>query len=168
MMEKVLEMKPCKECGKLFRPKSNKTIYCDGEHYRPCPVCGKPVFAKYLSDPARCCSGVCRAELGRRNKGEAPKEIVADTTSLLDVAATPVEELTTIKIDLDNIPKKTYVGKDSDGFISGHEYHINVTVSNTVYDVEAVYDATEGKPVSLHTAYNSKSTYYKKFKSVNQ
>lgn len=153
MMEKVLEMKPCKECGKLFRPKSNKTIYCDGEHYRPCPVCSKPVFAKYLSDPARCCSGVCRAELGRRNKGEAPKAIV-------------VAEPAPVKLDLDNIPKKAYAGKDADGFISGHEYHVNVAVSNTVYDVEAVYDATEGKEVKLHTAFSSKSSYYKKFKSV--
>ena len=63
-----LEMKKCKECGKMFMPTSNKQKYCSADHYRPCPVCGKPVFAKYLSDPARCCSGVCKSKLGKLNK----------------------------------------------------------------------------------------------------
>ena len=63
-----LEMKKCKECGKMFMPTSNKQKYCSEDHYRPCPVCGKLVFAKYLSDPARCCSGVCKSKLGKLNK----------------------------------------------------------------------------------------------------
>lgn len=63
----VLEMKNCKECGKLFRPRSKNSVYCDGIHFRPCPVCGKPVEAKYLSDPARCCSNECKAQYRRSN-----------------------------------------------------------------------------------------------------
>jgi len=63
----VLEMKNCKECGKLFRPKSKNSVYCDDLHFRPCPVCGKPVEAKYLSDPARCCSNECKAQYRRSN-----------------------------------------------------------------------------------------------------
>ena len=63
-----MEMKKCKECGSLFMPTSNKQKYCSAKHYRPCPVCGKAVYAKYLSDPARCCSGVCKSKLGKLNK----------------------------------------------------------------------------------------------------
>lgn len=70
MSRTELTLKICKECGKEFMPKaSNKERYCTRDHYRPCPVCGKPVFAKYLSDPARCCSGACRFVYGMKNKG---------------------------------------------------------------------------------------------------
>lgn len=58
-----MEMKKCKECGKLFMPKSTRSQYCDDLHYRPCPACGKPVEAKYLSDPPRCCSRTCSRQL---------------------------------------------------------------------------------------------------------
>lgn len=44
------EMRACKECGKMFMPKGREK-YCSDVHYRPCPVCGTPVVAKYLSDP---------------------------------------------------------------------------------------------------------------------
>lgn len=67
-----MEMKKCKECGKLFTPKSTRSQYCDRLHYRPCPVCGKPVEAKYLSDPARCCSKMCQQELKNLNSGHKP------------------------------------------------------------------------------------------------
>lgn len=67
-----LEMKKCKECGKLFTPKSAQSVYCDDIHFRPCPVCGKAVEAKYLSDPARCCSKECSA-VARAQKKEAEK-----------------------------------------------------------------------------------------------
>lgn len=49
-----MELRKCKECGKMFQPKGREQ-YCSDIHYRPCPVCGKPVIAKYLSDPARRC-----------------------------------------------------------------------------------------------------------------
>lgn len=47
-------MKKCKECGKLFVPKGREN-YCSDVHYRPCPICGKPVEVKYFSDPPRKC-----------------------------------------------------------------------------------------------------------------
>lgn len=55
-----MELRKCKECGKMFEPKGREQ-YCSDVHYRPCPVCGKPVIAKYLSDPARRCEG-CRGK----------------------------------------------------------------------------------------------------------
>lgn len=63
-----MDMKKCKECGKLFVPKSKNSVYCDAIHYRPCPVCGKLVEAKYLSDPPRTCSTECRKQVSKSSK----------------------------------------------------------------------------------------------------
>lgn len=78
-----MEMKKCKECGKLFMPKSMRSQYCDDLHYRPCPVCGKKVEAKYLSDPPRCCSKECQ-QVMRKNtasKSTKPASAVAKPTA---------------------------------------------------------------------------------------
>lgn len=53
-------IKICKECGQEFVPDSPRQIYCKREHYRPCPICGKPVKAVYLNEAPRCCSSICR------------------------------------------------------------------------------------------------------------
>ena len=60
-MEVKLKMntRRCKECGKEFVPRTERQQYCDNEHFRPCPVCGKLVVVKYLSDPPRTCSKQC-------------------------------------------------------------------------------------------------------------
>ena len=50
----MAELRKCKECGKLFQPKGREQ-YCSDTHYRPCPICGTPVVATYLSDPPRRC-----------------------------------------------------------------------------------------------------------------
>ena len=49
-----MDMRKCKECGKMFQPKGREQ-YCPDIHYRPCSECGEPVIAKYLSDPPRRC-----------------------------------------------------------------------------------------------------------------
>lgn len=57
----------CKECGEWFTPVSSRQQFCKKPHYRPCPICGKPVLVKQFSDIARTCSEKCRRELARRN-----------------------------------------------------------------------------------------------------
>lgn len=54
-------IKICKHCGKQFETNNPQKIYCDGPHYRPCPVCGKPVIMidNDFSRPPRCCSNEC-------------------------------------------------------------------------------------------------------------
>ena len=61
-----LALRKCKECGELFKPVSVRQQYCKKVHYRPCPVCGKLIEAKVLSDPPRCCSIECTK--ARRNQ----------------------------------------------------------------------------------------------------
>lgn len=60
------DKKRCKECGELFTPKSAKQVYCDKDHFRPCPVCGNPVKVTHFSDPPRCCSIECTKERRKR------------------------------------------------------------------------------------------------------
>lgn len=60
----------CKICGKLFDRVGNG-VYCNGPHYRPCPVCGTPVAYQRPSDPYNCCSKECtdkRADESKKNK----------------------------------------------------------------------------------------------------
>ena len=57
----------CELCGKEFERRSN-AIYCDGPHYRPCPVCGKPVPFKNPGEPIKCCSKEYQGQMGRKRK----------------------------------------------------------------------------------------------------
>lgn len=99
---KLADLKPgeklCKECGQPFIPKGRES-YCTRTHYRPCPVCGKPVEAKYLSDPARCCSKECQA-IARSNKKKstevAPAKPAVTTEATSNVVAKqPAKEVET-------------------------------------------------------------------------
>lgn len=57
--------KVCKLCGKEFYPKNNTSIYCDGPHYKQCPICGKSVEIKKGEESLeyKCCSVECSNKL---------------------------------------------------------------------------------------------------------
>lgn len=57
--------KICAHCGQPFETNSTQKIYCNREHYRPCPVCGKPVkmIDNDFSRPPKCCSTECSHKL---------------------------------------------------------------------------------------------------------
>lgn len=55
--------KICELCGKEFVPRNNTQRYCDDDHFRPCPICGKLVKIKAVYDEARCCSVECTNKL---------------------------------------------------------------------------------------------------------
>lgn len=57
------EIRTCLLCGKEFHPISNTTLYCNGPHYKPCPICGKPVLIKYPYQPTPGCSTECTNKL---------------------------------------------------------------------------------------------------------
>ena len=76
-VSEMSEMRKCKECGKMFMP-TGREQYCSDDHYRPCPICGKPVIAKYLSDPPRKCDE-CKHT---RNKGTDDKFVSMKPKSL--------------------------------------------------------------------------------------
>lgn len=66
----VGEKKICPLCGKSFITTKPRQKYCDRPHYKPCPVCGKPVLSIYPTDPARCCSKECVAQLRAMHKAK--------------------------------------------------------------------------------------------------
>ena len=76
----------CKICGKEFDRVGN-AVYCQGPHFRPCPVCGKPVEFHRLSESVKCCSKECRDYLASQSKQhievckECGKEFVANQAS---------------------------------------------------------------------------------------
>lgn len=53
--------KICKHCGREFQTNNPQKLYCDAQHYRPCPVCGKPVamIDNDFSRKPKCCSKEC-------------------------------------------------------------------------------------------------------------
>lgn len=118
-----MEMKRCKECGKLFMPKSMRQQYCDALHYRPCPVCGKLVEAKYLSDPARCCSNECKKQLASKTRSAIaiPAQEVLTATPSNDSA----------EIELGRVAE--YRGPRVGDWIPGHKYIINIENKSTTY-----------------------------------
>ena len=62
--------KICELCGEPFTTVYPKQIYCDRPHYRPCPVCGKPVDIGKSPDKVVCCSNECSKELRKRTSME--------------------------------------------------------------------------------------------------
>lgn len=57
--------KLCAYCGEPFETNSPQKIYCNRPHYRPCPICGKPVkmIDNDFSRPPKCCSTECAHKL---------------------------------------------------------------------------------------------------------
>ena len=178
-----LEMKKCKECGSLFMPTSNKQKYCSAKHHRPCPVCGKMIFAKYLSDPARCCSGKCKAVLSKMNRQnnsiltEQPKisefdqaiqESCDKTIEYASLDAEAVEEAFT-RVNRDKITegtvRKKFVGSEDTRCIKDHEYAVSIEYNTGANIVYVAYDYTEEKLVGYAYNYTNKKKISKDFRS---
>lgn len=130
----------CKECGKKFEAKSPRVAYCSDTHYRPCPVCGKPVEAKYLSDPARKCE-----ECRHKTKSE-------------------VQHITYVKNEAFSIKDdvREYMGPEACGF-KHHKYIISIDKDEYGYQVFATKDVTEDIPVSLMMPFSSKISIEQQF-----
>lgn len=191
-----LEMKKCKECGKLFQPTSKKQKYCSENHYRPCPVCGKLVFAKYLSDPARCCSGVCKSKLGKLNKeGAYVAEVMQqkadlgieipkiDAVEVLPLTSEPevvgyaeadakaVEELYEARVSeivdpVDGTTRKRFEGPSTLGWNEGHQYAVVISQEGKEHVVKATYNYTSGEVVQLEYRFTNKKKISTVFKAV--
>lgn len=56
----TLEPRKCLLCGEMFTPTSLHQLYCTKDHYRPCPICGKPVKVREAYADPICCSSECQ------------------------------------------------------------------------------------------------------------
>lgn len=172
-----MEMKKCKECGKLFMPKSMRSQYCDALHYRPCPVCGKPVEAKYLSDPPRCCSKECQQASRAKNKPQASLNSTPTSSTIqIDVgdSSTCVNVISSVtchniasnlseegKRLIESGQPRTFVGKSSSGFCQGHTYMLEINQDRDygTYSISGYYDLTEDKSVDIEIMITSKISF---------
>lgn len=141
----------CKECGREFEAKSPRIAYCPDVHYRPCPICGTPVEAKYLSDPARRCEN-CKGKSVPKMKPPTVKP----SASISSLASS----------DFSSGEVRKYVGHPLLGFLPGHLYEIEYTWNHTRYDVSATKDVTEGKAVDLFISLSSQISIDRMFARI--
>lgn len=176
-------MKKCKECGKLFMPTSNKQKYCSEPHFRPCPVCGKLIFAKYVSDPARCCSGVCKSKLGKLNKEDAYVAEVMEQKADLGIEVPAIESVEVVEptpevvayaesdaevvkeVVTEGTAKKRYEGPSTNGWNEGHEYAVVITQEGKEHVVRSKYDYTSEEVVELAYSFTNKKKITTIFKA---
>lgn len=186
-----MEMRKCKECGKLFMPKGREQ-YCSDVHYRPCPICGEPVIAKYLSDPPRKCekckhtktqpqkfknkslfgswanidpnkSKSTTIEVDSSSKpGSNNPEIVIDTKDLItDIPATIGQAEFCEQI---TGAVRRYIGVPIKGsFIPNHDYLMKVEHDEYTYGVTVLEDLTEGEDVNIFRNFSSQISIHQNF-----
>lgn len=159
------EMRKCKECGKLFQPKGREQ-YCSNIHYRPCPICGTPVIAKYLSDPPRRCAN-CKAtnklttharQLFDLSDNQST-DIVIDNQSSDEVSVSnPTVEQVNIDISSNTGDVRRFIGKDyrrGKGYLPDHIYKLSIEKDEYSYIISASYDYTDNKEVSITELFSS-------------
>ena len=155
--------KICPLCNKKFIPKGRQK-YCNDLHYKPCPVCGKPVPAPYPSDPAKCCSAECRRQLKTIKPAEpSPVKVVDEPKPVEPESVEPKKEYPLdpdIKLDkkplqiLEKGTKEFFIKQcifDSKikGLIKGHVYNIEVLKEAHTYQVSLTYDHTYHEDVEI-------------------
>lgn len=166
-------MRKCKECGKLFQPKGREQ-YCSDIHYRPCPSCGKPVVAKYLSDPPRRCND-CKKAKAKPNPlfsltSNEPSSNTEVSRSQLKLEPEPSSKsASSIKNSLKPKAKlkkvhhlhltddiRQYVGKwTTGGLIPGHDYSLAIERDMYGYVIQTICDITEDKAICVNASYSS-------------
>ena len=160
----TLVEKTCLLCQKKFIPKGRQK-YCNDLHYKPCPVCGKPVPAPYPSDPAKCCSAECRRQLRAIKPAEpAPVKVIEESKPVESKPTEPTKKEYPLDPDikLDKKPlqilekgnkeffiKQCIFDSKIKGLIKGHVYNIEVLKEAHTYQVSLTYDHTYREDVEI-------------------
>lgn len=154
--------KICPLCQKKFIPKGRQK-YCDGPHFKPCPVCGKLVPAPYPSDPAKCCSSECRKKWKSMSSSAASVAPEIKKTESVIVEEPTKEEYPLdpeIKLNTDPLRvlekgtkeffiKECIFDSKIKGLIKGHVYTIEVTKDSYTYEVILSYDHTYREDINI-------------------
>lgn len=158
----------CKECGEPFEASSARIKYCSKIHYRPCPICGAPVEAKYLSDPPRKCEN-CKGKKGSAPAMKPATSVkVAEKTEPVELKKV-VEAQPTLKAvaPSDYADVREYIGPPvSVGFVPNHRYELEIDKKDGLYWITATKDLTENKVVDLVITYASQISIDLRFKKV--
>lgn len=170
--------KICKECGKEFEATNGRQKYCTGPHFRPCPMCGKQVEVKYLSDDTPKCAD-CRkhrtidAEITVKRPADDIKEIPVEFVTLEhehDKSFWAVGDLAydTPVYDYDSATYVTrkYVGRSTCGFITNHIYTVALLDNPPGKMVHAKEDQTSGEDLNIGLAISNENSWNHFFKVV--
>lgn len=165
------EMRKCKECGKLFQPKGREQ-YCSDIHYRPCPICGTPVEAKYLSDPPRRCAN-CKASNKLAEHSRMLFEIPEPVTNTSEVAVSEnIVNNEQLNIEIPpGIDVRRFIGRDykrGKGFLPNHLYQLVIDKDEYSYWVKATYDWTVNREVEITELFSSKISIDGHFEKIDQ
>lgn len=160
-----MEQKTCAACGKLFHPKGRER-YCDGPHYKPCPVCGEQVLAVYWSDPPKRCEK-CRAANAKVAK---PVEKLSQTAET-KVNTTSDDNITrTVDLGEDNNVRR-YSGPEGKGipFKNGHVYILVAEKEEKYgsYIITSKYDVTAEEDIDAYMRYSSMLMIDQRFQKVS-
>ena len=143
--------KKCKECGKIFIAMSARQLYCSADHYRPCPVCQKPVLIKYLSDPTPRCAD-CRkanASASSAKKEQVVSQQIPKPEHQEDVQFQDVRE---------------YIGSPHPNyFIPGHQYALDIVWTGTCYEVSSFKDVSDDVVVDIMSPFSSQISINRNF-----
>lgn len=186
------QLRKCKECGKTFLPKGRE-LYCPDIHYRPCPICGTPVEAKYLSDPPRKCdnckrkksttssgfvsipSGSFKLKPDTKMKPKSAQRAVEPASEQKEEWLDNVEIVSTPTIDstifCENVTGTVmvYVGQQfKNSFERGHKYLLKVERSDYVYNILSTEDLTTGDDCDIIMPVASQISFYQKFAKVKE
>lgn len=123
------ETRICELCGKEFHPNNSTQKYCKDDHYRPCPVCGKPIKITEDISITSCCSVECSNELRKRtciDKYGVP--IVSQNDEIR-------QKLSQASIESENKRKETCIKRYGVEFASKYS-EVRRKISNTVKSKE--------------------------------
>lgn len=159
-----MDTKTCAACGKLFQPKGRER-YCEGPHYKPCPICGEMVVAVYWSDPPKRCEK-CKAANAR-----IPKPTVAPSQSTETIPVTIADDNITRTIELgDNDNVRKYIGPEYKGlpFKTGHSYLLSLEKEEKYgcYIVTSKYDITAEEDIDAYTRLSSMTSFNQHFEKI--
>ena len=135
-------IKICKECGKEFEATDGRQKYCDRQHYRPCPVCGRDVPIMHLSNPTPKCS-----ECAKHRVRHKKISVITETKSATEINDTNSES--NFNYRASEYVTRKYVGRTTCGFISGHIYTVGLIKNDCTYIVHAIEDHTAKDEVNI-------------------
>ena len=168
--------KKCAACGKVFQPKGRER-YCEGPHYKPCPVCGVDVVATYWSDPPKRCEK-CRAANAKPQKQITAFQhmMVGTLNKVVEPIPAPKEiDNPTITVELaDGDDVRVYIGPEGRGipFKVNHTYILKLEKEEKYgcYAVSSSYDITAEADINAYIRYSSMNSidrYFKKSEATN-
>lgn len=188
-------IKICKECGKEFEATDGRQKYCNRQHFRPCPVCGKLIEVIHLSNPTPKCSD-CGKHRIRKPKLKQfslfsldPKPDTVDTDTILSDASTHEisdsgeikdEDKTTVasntkssrtnvelNIHSEEYVTRKYTGRTTCGFIQNHVYTVGLVSNNPYgYIAHAILDQTEDDDINIGLNISSENSWKHFFEEV--